>query len=98
MIEETIDIEAALRALDEDLEHRQDIARRLEPVLRDIMRHYGVPGGSWHTFGIVFRMDSTESGQSGIEVAGMALRAMHNPPPMPGGPLSTTPGDQNGEE
>ncbi|MFC0219258.1 hypothetical protein FHS82_001567 [Pseudochelatococcus lubricantis] len=73
--DEMIDINEVLQALDRDLERRLDIARRLEPILRDIVRYYGVPPDNWHSFGIIFRFDNQDSGKVGLEVGGMALRA-----------------------
>lgn len=73
--EETIDIDVVLQALDRDLERRLSLARRLEPILRDVVTYYGVPSDNWHSFGVVFRLDAEESGQMGLEIGGMGLRA-----------------------
>lgn len=82
--DDMIDIEEVLRALDRDLERRMSIARRLEPILRDVIRHYGVPADNWHSFGVVFRFDGEESGAAGLEIGGMALRASGTRERQPG--------------
>lgn len=74
-LDETIDIELMLQALDRDLERRLSIAQRLEPILRDVVAYYGVPSDNWHSFGVVFRFDAADSGQTGMEIGGMGLRA-----------------------
>lgn len=89
-LDDMIDIEEVLRELDRDLGRRMSIARRLEPILRDIVSHYGVPPDNWHSFGIVFRFDGQESGTAGLEVGGMALRVAGTRERHPGAGATTS--------
>ncbi|MGV6873343.1 hypothetical protein ACUSIJ_11720 [Pseudochelatococcus sp. B33] len=88
LFDETIDIERVLQALDHDLERRLSIARRLEPILRDIVAYYGVPPDNWHSFGVVFRFDAGDSGETGMEIGGMGLRASGARERAPGAPAT----------
>lgn len=88
LFEDTIDIDRVLQALDHDLERRLSIARRLEPIMRDVVAYYGVPSDNWHSFGVVFRFDATDSGETGMEIGGMGLRASGNRERAPGAPAT----------
>ncbi len=93
VFEETIDMDRVLQALDNDLERRLSLARRLEPILRDVVAYYGVPSENWHSFGVVFRLDATDSETGmkleGMEIGGMGLRASGTRERAQGAPATT---------
>ncbi|MBB3808560.1 hypothetical protein [Pseudochelatococcus contaminans] len=98
LFDDTIDIDQMLQALDRDLERRLSIARRLEPILRDIVTYYGVPSENWHSFGVVFRFDTNAIGETSMEVGGMGLRASGTRERSAGAPATVNIGPGTHEE